>query len=247
MVNLNQYLSATRSTQCFHFIVQENPQIANNYTLDLSVWSVSSTEINDEVADYYLIGVGGEFASSNGYITDDDKHRGFYATEYIVEIIPELVPFDKTWNSSQTSIQLIDSQPPTTEAQTSVTASISHSFGANIGFFGDIPTGGISASNDFSESQTISTPEIKIANLSGSNSQANNAQWKYTMPVVDMNKGKLNQLDSPALVSHSTFTPYHYIKLQVTDHNQPTYLNLKLTCNLKVTLTTTSIVLEEDR
>lgn len=250
MVDLNQYLSAIRSTECFHFIVQENPQIQNNYILDLSAWSVSSPKDNG-VEDYYLIRVGGEFASSNGYITEDDMERGFYATEYIVEIIPELVSSDKTWSSLQTSITLIDSEPPTTEEQTSVTASISQSFGANIGFFGAMPMGGFSANNDFSESQTISTPEIKIANLSGTNSQANNAQWKYTMPFVDMDKEKLNHLvpdyvlDPPALMSHSTFTPCHYIKWQVTDRNQATYQSLKLTCNLKVTLTITSIVPED--
>jgi len=261
MSDLTQYVTARTKSEPFPFAVHiQDKVITNIYTSNLAVWSLSSIKEDLEGSeentpssyqeDYYLVTFEGVFASSNGYLLDNDTERGLYAVEYTVEIIPELVPpIGQAWDSSQASIILVESSPATTSGQTSVTVSTSQSFGANVGFFGDIPTGGISGSLDFSMSKTVPIQDVTVTNLSGTDPKGNAAKWKYTMPQVDMDRTKCQHLidpefvlNDPVLMSRATFNPYQYIYWKVTERNQQAYQSLNLTCNLTVKLNTTSLI-----
>lgn len=149
--------------------------------------SLQSIEDHTKIDDYY-------FLSHDISFTPDDAFRsGSYTniepdmirqqvSNYITKYVVTVCPVDASeqiaaqYKISQAVIQgpvsnvlLLDSSPPTTQGQTQITSSIDKQLSGNIGFFGDTPQGGISASVSISNSKSYSIPDITVTNVMGPN------------------------------------------------------------------------------
>lgn len=129
------------------------------------------------------------------YLSRDDQSKGWYATQYEINVYPI--------NQSENSLfQLILSEPYTGTGSTSISFSDSTSMGANVGFFGEVPTAGASYNYSISNSRSFTLPDVLIMNQS--KDHTNNAHWIFQMPEVGIN-GKV--LDEPKPIQISAIQP----------------------------------------
>lgn len=152
------------------------------------------------------------FSASNQYTTNTSTQQGWYAQIYGVNAY-----VDGYEGQGQVSnVNLIQSSPSTTTGSKTVTSGVSYSLSGTVSYSksgggGGSATGGMTISN----STSVDIPDVTVQN---DVNDVNNANWKYIMPTCKgVDDGCVNSINTPALVSISTFEPRNQWIWQVSD------------------------------
>ena len=119
----------------------------DGYNLDITVshWPISVQHAEDPLSDYFLIQLQGKAHLGARH----DFQVRAYEISYAI---------------GQDHVEVIDTSPDTTESVTTYTASASTTVGGSFGFYGDTPTGSVSASETITHSTTQNVADLRIMN-----------------------------------------------------------------------------------
>jgi hypothetical protein len=142
------------------------PTGPSRYQHTAQVWSVAGKNDDDGIwYRYYFV----QFDSIlRTFVAGTFKINGYFMTCHLVDEQGAVLP----------STVLVEVTPDTTQGSTSYTTSMSQSFSASGGFFGDTPTFDLGTSVSFGHSVTRSIPDITINNTSLS-ADGQDASWNF--------------------------------------------------------------------
>lgn len=152
------------------------------------------------------------FSASGLYGTNTSTQQGWYAQIYGVNAYVN----GYEGQGQVSNVNLIQSSPSTTTGSKTVTSGVSYSLSGTVSYskkagVGGSVTGGMTLSN----STTVNIPDVTVQN---DVTDVNNANWNYTMPCCSgVEDGCVNSINSPVLVSTSTFQPRNQWIWQVSD------------------------------
>ncbi len=142
----------------------------SHYQHTSSSWDLAGQDDSGQWHRYYFIQVD---SMMNTGVAGTFKINGYFFTYHLVDASGQINP----------ATQLIAVTPDSTEGSTSYTTSMSETFSASGGFFGETPTASVGASATFGHSVTRSVPDINIINTSLT-ADGQNASW--TLGVAEV-------------------------------------------------------------
>lgn len=179
-----------------------NPWGGNTYQLLLNTWTASAYADNKTDIDYYFVNeLHGLFNHQPAYTHDNSQDRGYYARVCIIKASIEGGEFD----ASLPPI-LIASNPDTNENATEVTSGVNYSLGGQVGSSG----GDVSSGMDISRSNTITMPDVTIANQSDAPSAVYQVYFQFADPSWEGPHGADSSVGKPPLAAITTFQPWCY-------------------------------------
>lgn len=127
------------------------------------LWTPPDGQAGD-TQDWYLCSLSFSLANAPGAVENSDERRGAYLRDAVLRIAP-----DPAFLAADGSgpLQLYPQVAPQTYVGgASSTSTVGGNFGGSVGFFGDEPTGSISGGMNFSNSVTVSQPDLEISEQS---------------------------------------------------------------------------------
>ena len=146
------------------------------------------------------------FSSEKLWVVDHVHDKGYYVSEY--EIETNAVSAGRKLARSE--VVLVENRPEQTLATETYSGGMSESFGGNIGFFGNTPTGGLSGSVTTSENISFAMKDVTVYNVSDSDSDHPGSHWKFQLkPATPGSQDFWGQqnLNYPADLGTKTFQP----------------------------------------
>ncbi|MBB3003956.1 hypothetical protein FHX57_006335 [Paraburkholderia tropica] len=163
----------------------------------------------------HAFAVAVKFVLSPTLVTPQKSLRSqWYVTKYAITIVPSV-------DGHEASFPLMDTSPHNTNDAKTISISTSTTWGANIGFFGDTPTGGIDVSNTKGTTYSYQVPDMKVVN----ESKSPRARWTFDMAGIENTQSDaiaiLPKLDSPKILQINDFEPVCTAVWYASDFSEP--------------------------